>query len=156
MTILQGFELAYYIFFIILTILIVFYTAKNYQNTVKNPMLLVRMNYNFDGVCHVEGCGTPVTIDVLNIGDRPMTKVTILFNSGTLGSSINETIEFIGPHEMYKYAVGFIKDGRINWISPNERYYTPLDVASDPTLFTISVKESGHIINVDFSGEKQC
>lgn len=48
MTLLQGFELAYYISFIILTLLIVIYTVKNYLNQKKQPpKLIARINYGF-------------------------------------------------------------------------------------------------------------
>lgn len=41
MTVLQMFELAYYITFIILTLMIVIYTVKSYRNQKKQPPKLI-------------------------------------------------------------------------------------------------------------------
>ena len=77
MSLLQWFELLYYIAFIILTLLIAIYTVKNYRNQKKAPpKLIARINYHFlekiDGKIHV-------VLDIINTGDYAAEKVYIDF-----------------------------------------------------------------------------
>lgn len=126
MTVLQWFELIYYISFIILTLLIVIYTVKNYNNQEKQPpKLIARVNYSF--LEKVDG-KIPVVLDIINVGDYVAERVYINFSLGDKTPERLDCINFIASKESFRFFLGMWVDSEV-WLFNNKkiRLQDPLD-----------------------------
>lgn len=116
--VLQWFELAYYITFIVLTLLIVIYTAKNYRNQKKQPpKLIARINYSF---LEKVDDKIPVVLDIINSGDYVVERVFIKFALNHRTSEPIDYINFIAPKETFRYYLGICADSEV-WLFNNRR-----------------------------------
>ncbi len=111
----EVFELVYYIAFVVLTILLCRTGVLTYNEQKKKPAkVLPRVNYNYETLQISRDGHVPVTIDLYNEGDSAWTDLNVRFelNGETVAE---EMIPYIAPHETYKFAVGWLGSGVINW-----------------------------------------
>lgn len=147
MTLLQWFELAYYITFIILTLLIVIYTVKNYINQKKQPpKLIARINYGFLEKVDDQ---IPVVLEIINSGDYVAEKIYIKFALKHNTPEDLDCINFIAPKETFRYILGEWRGSEV-WLFNNKKIKL-LD-ALDYDYFTLETHDTDIILKI--SGEE--
>lgn len=143
-TVLQWFELAYYIAFIVLTLMIVIYTVKNYRNQKKQPSkLIARINYKF--LKKIDG-QTPVVLDILNAGDYVAEEVYISLALKHKTPERLDCISYIAPKENFGYYLGIWTDSEV-WLFNGKKIklQDPLDYDCfiydiDDTNITLTIR----------------
>ena len=147
MTLLQRFELLYYISFIILTLIIVIYTIRTYINQKKqSAKLFVRINYLFLERINNQ---IPVTLDIINVGDYAAERVYISFALRHKTPEHLDCINFIAPKENFKYFLGTLENSvlllfnnkKIKLQDPLDYDYFTLETHDTEITLTISGDE---------------
>ena len=147
MTILQLFELAYYITFIILTLMIVIYTVKSYRNQKKQPPKLIpRINYVFLEKVDNQ---IPVVLDIINAGDYVAEKVHINFALRHRTPECLDCINFIAPKENFRYFLGVWIESEV-WLFNNKKI--KLQDPLDYDYFTLVTHDTN--ITLTISGDE--
>lgn len=147
MTVLQMFELAYYISFIILTLMIVIYTVKDYRNQKKQPpKLIARVNY-----CFLEKVDNqiPVVLDIINTGDFVAEKVMIKLGLRHKTPESLDCFNFIAPKENFRFFLGIWTASEV-WLFNNRKI--KLQDPLDYDCFTLEIQNTE--ITLTISGDE--
>lgn len=153
--VLQWFELFYYITFIVLTLLIVIYTVKNYRNQKKQPpKLIARINYSF---LEKADDKIPVVLDIINSGDYVVERVYIKFALRHKAPELLDCINFIAPKETFRYYLGIWTESKVCLFNNREiKLQDPLDfdyfkLETQGTNIILTIKGDEILPTQDFS-----